>query len=208
LSTTDRNAIEGAHGLRAAISNNLKLFTRLPASAHGVPAAVAIVVLEGGDGACLPLLVRAAGLSSHPGQVALPGGKVDKGEQPVEAALRELHEELGLAVDDSAVLGLLDDFDTRSGFTITPVVIWGGAATTVLEPSRDEVAQLFLLNLRELRSAVAGASRGESHAFCLELPWSRVYAPTAAILYQFSEVALDGHLSRVNDFYQPPFTHR
>jgi hypothetical protein len=64
------------------------------------------------------------------------------------------------------------------------------------------------LNLGQLRLAVAGAGRGTSRNFRLELPWSPVYAPTAAILYQFSEVALDGRTSRVNDFYQPPFARR
>jgi hypothetical protein len=60
----------------------------------------------------------------------------------------------------------------------------------------------------DLRSAVAGAPKGASEDFCLELPWAAIYAPTAAILYQFSEVALDGRATRVKDFYQPPFTHR
>jgi 8-oxo-dGTP pyrophosphatase MutT (NUDIX family) len=154
------------------------------------------------------MFVRAAGLASHPGQFALPGGKLDPGEGPEAAALRELREELGLAVAGDAIIGLLDDFDTRSGFTITPVVVWSGAGADALEPSDDEVAQLYLLHFDDLRSAVAGARRGTSRSFCLELPWGPIYAPTAAILYQFSEVALDGRPTRVNDFYQPPFARR
>lgn len=209
MNTPDASAGDDTNGLRTSVSSNLKRFPRLPASARGIPAAVALVVFDSGDGsACLPIFVRAAGLASHPGQVALPGGKVEIGERPIEAALRELHEELGLAVDDGAVLGLLDDFDTFSGFTITPVVVWGGATMSNLEPSADEVAQLFFLTLEDLSAAVARARRGTSRAFCLELPWGLVYAPTAAILYQFSEVALDGRPSRVNDFYQPPFARR
>ncbi len=167
------------------------------------------MVLHDGDGEqCVPVFVRAAGLSRHPGQFALPGGKLNPDEVPEEAALRELREELGLAVADDAIIGLLDDFDTRSGFTITPVVVWSEAAAAELVPSDDEVAQLYLLHLDDLRSAVAGAGRGTSRSFCLELPWGPIYAPTAAILYQFSEVALDGRPSRVNDFYQPPFARR
>jgi 8-oxo-dGTP pyrophosphatase MutT (NUDIX family) len=170
---------------------------------------VAVVVLQDTDEkACIPLLVRAAGLARHAGQVALPGGKLNSGEQADVAALRELREELGLVVADDGILGSLDDFDTRSGFTITPVVVWSDSKVSDLEPSIDEVAEMFLLNVADLRSAVAGARPGTSRAFCLELPWGRVYAPTAAILYQFSEVALDGRPSRVSDFYQPPFARR
>lgn len=195
--------------LRAEIATNLGRFERIPTSAPGIPAAVALVVMQDADGrACMPMFVRAAGLSRHPGQFALPGGKVDRGEGAEAAAIRELREELGLEVEDGEVLGLLDDFDTQSGFTITPVVIWGGATVANLDPSRHEVAQLFLLTMPDLRAAVAGATRGASEDFCLELPWAAIYAPTAAILYQFSEVALDGRPTRVNDYYQPPFTRK
>ena len=195
--------------LRVAIAANLRRFDRVASSAPGIPAAVALVVLHGEDGrACMPMFVRAAGLTRHPGQFGLPGGKLDRGEGPEQAAIRELREELGLTVDEGAVLGLLDDFDTQSGFTMTPVVIWGGASAANLNPSRHEVAQLFLLTMPDLRAAVAGARRGTSRAFCLELPWAAIYAPTAAILYQFSEVALDGRPTRVNDYYQPPFTRK
>ena len=140
--------------------------------------------------------------------MALPGGKMDGGEVADAAALRELREELGLAVATDEVLGSLDDFDTRSGFTITPVVIWSDSPAADLDPSRDEVARVYLLKLPDLRSAVSNAKRGTSRAFCLELPWGSVYAPTAAILYQFSEAALEGRPTRVNDFYQPPFARR
>jgi 8-oxo-dGTP pyrophosphatase MutT (NUDIX family) len=185
------------------------MFERVAAPAPLVPAAVAVVVLQDVTGEpSIPMFVRSAGHSRHAGQFALPGGKVDGGEAANAAALRELHEELGLAVGEDAILGSLDDFDTQSGFTITPIVVWGGADVTDLEPSSDEVAQLFFLPLGELQSAVAGARRGTSRSFCLELPWGPVYAPTAAILYQFSEVALDGRPTRVNDFYQPPFARR
>lgn len=196
-------------GLRTGIASNLRTFERLPARQPLILAAVAIVVLpDGRGGGCIPLLVRAAGLARHPGQFALPGGKLNRDEQAEAAALRELHEELGLAVSQGDVLGTLDDFDTRSGFTITPVVVWSDSNAADLRPSPDEVAELFLLKLADLRTAVAGARRGTSRAFCLELPWWPVYAPTAAMLYQFSEVAMDGRPSRVNNFYQPPFARR
>lgn len=200
---------ERAQKLRSAVESNLALFRCIPSPAQLVSAAVAVVVLSDDDGEpCIPLYVRAAGLASHPGQFALPGGKLKSDENAGAGALRELREELGLDVSADGILGSLDDYDTRSGFTITPVVVWSGAAAASLDPSAGEVAQLFVLRLPELRAAVAGAAQGTSPAFCLEFAWGPVYAPTAAILYQFSEVALDGRSSRVNDFYQPPFTHR
>jgi 8-oxo-dGTP pyrophosphatase MutT (NUDIX family) len=169
---------------------------------------VAIVLMERDGQPCVPIFQRTSGMRRHAGQMALPGGKVHEGETAERAALRELHEELGLALDETSVLGLLDDFDTRSGFVITPVVVWGGADVAVLRPSGAEVAELFVIPLEDLREAVAEARPGGSAAFSLVLPEVEVFAPTAAILYQFSEVALDGRSVRVADFFQPPWTHR
>ena len=168
------------------------------------PAAVAIVLLTEG----VPIFQRPAAMRRHAGQMALPGGRLYEGETFEQGAIRELREELGLEVGDGDVLGLLDDFDTQSGFTITPVVMWSGAAAAGLHPSGDEVAHLFVVPLRDLREAVATARPGPSDSFSLRLPQVEVFAPTAAILYQFSEVALDGRTVRVADFFQPPWTHR
>jgi 8-oxo-dGTP pyrophosphatase MutT (NUDIX family) len=156
----------------------------------------------------VPIFQRPIGMRRHAGQMALPGGRVHEDETVERCAIRELHEELGLEVDEGDVLGLLDDFDTQSGFTITPVVMWSGAGAGDLRPSDDEVAELFVVPLRDLREAVAGARPGLSDSFSLRLPQVEVFAPTAAILYQFSEVALDGRAVRVADFFQPPWTHR
>jgi hypothetical protein len=65
-----------------------------------------------------------------------------------------------------------------------------------------------LIPLSDLQATVSRAKPGPSQAFSLKLPQVEVYAPTAAILYQFSKVALDGRAVRVSDFYQPPWTHR
>jgi 8-oxo-dGTP pyrophosphatase MutT (NUDIX family) len=194
--------------LRGAISRNLLRFERRASPQPLIPAAVAVVLLQVEGSAGLPIFQRTLGMSRHAGQMALPGGKVHAGEDAHECAIRELHEELGLAVDRSDVLGVLDDFDTRSGFTITPVVVWSGAGAATLRPSVSEVRELFLIGIPELRQAVASARPGVSPSFSLRLPRVEVFAPTGAILYQFSEVALDGRSCRVADFYQPPFTHR
>ncbi len=173
-----------------------------------VPAAVAIVVMDEAVRPCVPIFQRTLRMSRHPGQMALPGGKLNTGETAEECAIRELHEELGLVVDGADVLGMLDDFDTRSGFTISPIVIWSGARVAELEPSESEVRELMPIALSELREAVAAAEPGASSEFSLKFARVQVFAPTAAILFQFSEVALDGRPCRVADFHQPPFTHR
>jgi 8-oxo-dGTP pyrophosphatase MutT (NUDIX family) len=117
---------------RQTIAARCAAFARLPAS-EPVPAlkraAVAIALVEAGDVAsrtALLLTLRAAGLRAHRGQWALPGGRCDEGETAVMAALRELREELGLKLGSDDVLGLLDDYPTRSGYLITPVVVWEG----------------------------------------------------------------------------------
>ena len=195
--------------LRGVIATNLGRFQRIASPAPLTLAAVAIVVLNDGESnPCIPLLLRAPDLSRHAGQMALPGGKVNPAEHPEDAALRKLGEELGLAASADGIVGTLDDYETRSGFTITPVVVWSDARAADLEPSRDEVAHLYLITLAELSRAVEQSDRGTSESFCLRFSFGAVYAPTAAILYQFNEVALEGRSLRVNDFFQPPFTHR
>jgi 8-oxo-dGTP pyrophosphatase MutT (NUDIX family) len=196
------------NALRAVIATNLGRFDRIASPAPLTPAAVAIVVLHDRSNPCFPLLLRAPDLSRHAGQMALPGGKVNPGEHADDAALRELREELGIDASADGIVGSLDDYETRSGFTITPVVVWSDARAADLKPARDEVAHVFLITLGELARAVERAAPGTSESFCLGFNFGEVYAPTAAILYQFSKVALDGRTQRVNDFYQPPFTHR
>jgi 8-oxo-dGTP pyrophosphatase MutT (NUDIX family) len=204
--------------LRSAMEANLRAFSRVRSTDSLAPAAVAVVVMDGRGTPRVPIFQRPSDMSRHAGQMALPGGRVHGDESAEECAIRELHEELGLSVRPEDVIGLLDDFDTRSGFTITPVVIWADVQTAALQPSKFEVARLFEIAIADLRTAVSMANPGQAFSLKLERAFSEshpgrasaleVFAPTAAILYQFSEVALDGRLTRVADFYQPPFTHR
>ena len=194
--------------LRESIEQNLRMFERRESEVVQTPAAVAIVILLDGGVPTVPIFQRPLNMRRHAGQMALPGGRLHEGEDAEACALRELAEEVGVIIAKDDVLGRLDDFDTRSGFTITPVVVWSGAPPTTLHASQDEVARLFLIPAPELQQAVAVADLSEPDRFSLKFREVEVFAPTAAILYQFSEVALDGRASRVADFYQPPWTHR
>ena len=186
-------------------------------------AAVAMAVTEEGLGAALPglpapaswsdapallLTRRAETLRSHAGQWAFPGGGIDAGESPEQAALRELSEEVGVVLDPSAVLGRLDDYATRSGYVITPVVVWAGAAHEVL-PQEAEVASIHRIPLTEFLRADApllNQVRGAEHPV-LRMPVGErwIAAPSAAFLYQFRELCLLGRPTRVAHFDQPVF---
>jgi 8-oxo-dGTP pyrophosphatase MutT (NUDIX family) len=173
-------------------------------------AAVAVTLLDAEDGqgeAAILLTRRAAGLRAHGGQWALPGGRIDENETPVAAALRELDEELGLRLEDEQVLGLLDDYPTRSGYLITPVVLWAGAAPQIV-PNPREVASVHRIPLTEImRPDVAdfiSIPESEKKVIRLHINGSFVHAPTAAVIYQFREV-LAGRETRVFNLEQPVF---
>ena len=175
-------------------------------------AAVTIVIAKQSDatGACMLLTRRPSGMRRHAGQYALPGGRVDQGETFVDAALRELHEELGLKYDADAIIGVLDDYQTRSGFCIRPFVIWGGTLET-LKPDPTEVAKVFEIPLEDLDHPdvpyLRPGERAESPVISvpIEALGHMVHAPTAAMIYQFREVALHGRDTRVAHFDQPEF---
>lgn len=117
-------------GQRVRIAERLAGFDRRARSDAGLtPAAVAVPIVVATDGSPAVLLtVRADHLRAHSGQFALPGGRVEPGERATDAARRELREELAVDVGPGDVLGMLDDFPTRSGYLITPVVVWAGRA--------------------------------------------------------------------------------
>lgn len=174
-------------------------------------AAVAVVVLDDPDrGPGVLLTRRTSRLRDHPGQFALPGGSVDPGESDVEAARRELAEELGLDLGPDAVVGLLDDYATRSGFVITPVVLAATGRVADLVPSPDEVSELFHITLDELDVEPYYLTIPESDRPVVQLPLvgHRIHAPTGAVLFQFREVALHRRPTRVDRLEQPVFAWR
>jgi len=218
--------------LRDLISTRLQQFTRVAAQDKSLTHAAVTITISSQDGnACIFLTRRSSKLRKHAGQYALPGGKLDAGETTTEAALRELSEELNLQASPEQVIGLLDDFPTQSGFCIAPVVVWMESHSQ-LKANPDEVAAVFQIPFTELEALSLSASEEDQDhqikpgananasdqvvqhnkqtIMSVYLPsvGTTVYSPTAAIIYQFREVALAGKSTRVAHFGQPKFAWR
>ena len=189
-------------------------------------AAVAVPVVEEGTGAeykgiaspsgwsraaALLLTRRPLTLRNHAGQWALPGGRIDDGETAEEAALREMREAVGLTLTSDDVLGHLEDYATRSGFVITPIVVWAGRGDALV-PNPEEVASIHRIPVQEfMREDAPLLDPGDDPARpVMRMPvgdgW--IAAPTAAILYQFRELCIAGRVTRVAHFDQPRFAWR
>lgn len=181
---------------------------RLDAIPGVEPGSLTGLVSGTAGGPAFVLTRRAARLNRHAGQWALPGGRVDEGEGALEAARREVREELGLDLDHGSLLGRLDDYATRSGYVIRPFVFWGGADPAFV-PDPIEVASIHRISLRELCRADSPrlVSIPESDRPVIQLPvgGDLIHAPTAAVLYQFRLAALEGDSSSCNHFEQPVF---
>jgi 8-oxo-dGTP pyrophosphatase MutT (NUDIX family) len=169
--------------------------------------AIALTEVDEGSGTALLLTLRASGLRAHSNQWALPGGRCDEGETPAEAALRELHEELGLELGEGDVLGLLDDYPTRSGYLITPVVLWAGPGAAI-SPNPEEVASVHRIALENIEDADAFSfttiPESTRRVIRFRHAGQFIHAPTAALIYQFREV-LAGRDTRVAELEQPVF---
>ena len=198
-------------GRRAAAAANLATFGRVAADRPDLKAAsVAVCILPSPAGDVLLITRRAQGLRAHAGQWALPGGRRDPGETTEAAALRELREETGLTADSSDILGLLDDYVTRSGYVITPVVVWPQTESGELSGPASEVTQVFRVPVQDLDVEPQFLQTPETDAPVIRLPiFDRfVHAPTAAVIYQFCQVALHGQEVRVAHFDAPVFLWR
>jgi 8-oxo-dGTP pyrophosphatase MutT (NUDIX family) len=197
---------------RRNIAGRCAAFARVQAEEAGpdlkrAAVAIALTGADHADETALLLTRRASGLRSHRAQWALPGGRCDPGETQAQAALRELHEELGVELRQSDVLGLLDDYPTRSGYLITPVVVWAGAERTITaNPAEVASVHPVPLGMIERTDAFDFISIRESTRRVIRFHWEDrvIHAPTAAMIYQFREV-LGGRDTRVADLEQPVF---
>ena len=194
--------------LRDVITANLGRFRRVEEPAAGLKAAaVAVCVVTEQGVPALLITRRAPTLRNHAGQWALPGGRRDAGESACDAALRELREETGVAVAPDAVLGVLDDYVTRSGYLMTPVVVWGGPVSPGMKGPESEVAQIHAIPLADFDVPPRLLRIPQSQEPVIQLPLLGRYlhAPTAAVIYQFCQAGLHGNMIRVAHFEQPVF---
>lgn len=199
--------------VRGQMEAHLARFERMPGAGAGLKAAaVAIAVTT--DDAGRPaffLTRRAPRLNSHSGQWALPGGRLDPGEDVVTAALREMDEEIGVRVAPGNVMGVLDDYITRSGYCMTPVVVWAGPETEAVA-NPDEVAQIFRIPLADAledRFVEMLRVEGSEHPMVrINVVDRHMHAPTAAVVYQFREVCLAGRMTRAAHLLAPGWTAR
>jgi 8-oxo-dGTP pyrophosphatase MutT (NUDIX family) len=171
--------------------------------------AVGIALVPEPFGSTFLLTRRATSLRGHSGQWALPGGRAEPGETPGATARRELAEELGLELGPEAELGMLDDYATRSGYLITPVVMWAGPEPELV-PNPAEVSRLHRVPVAAIDVEPRFVTIPESEAPVIQLPlFGRfVHAPTGAVLHQFREVVLHGRPTRVAHLEQPVFAWR
>lgn len=199
--------------LRALITRNLALRVASSLPQRGLKrAAVCLILTDDGEGrAALVLTLRAKHLSAHSGQYALPGGRVDADESAVDAARREAREEIGLGLPPEAVLGRLDDYPTRSGYLITPIVIWA-PDDAQMSANPAEVEAIYRVRLTEFgrpgSPEFVAIPESDQPVIRYPLLGTLIHAPTAAVLYQFIEVAVHGRATRVAHLEQPVWAWR
>lgn len=199
--------------LRERITSNLKnhpTITHERVDLRRAAVAVAVAPQENGQSGFI-LTRRSRNLQTHSHQYALPGGKIDAGETQEQTVLREVHEEIGIRAETNEILGYLDDYVTRSGFIITPIVLWIPDLQN-LKPEPGEVDEIFIIGFDELfrPDSPRWVKIPESKKLVLQLPLRNrlIHAPTAALIYQFREIGIQGNLIRTDEIEEPVWAWR
>ena len=199
--------------LRRRITSNLDNHPTLiqkESSLRKAAVAIAIAPLENGQSGFI-LTRRGKNLQTHSYQYALPGGKIDDGETQEQTVLREVHEEIGIQVEKENIVGYLDDYETRSGFAITPIVLWIPDLQN-LRPEPGEVDDIFIIAFSELfrPDSPRWVEIPESDKLVLQLPLRNrlIHAPTAAMIYQFREIGIQGNSIRTDHIEEPVWAWR
>ena len=163
---------------------------RIHAIESFIPAAVLIAMTERDNPGCL-FLHRPSNMRAHAGQIAFPGGRIDPGEDAVQAALREAWEELGIPPEDVQVVGTTDVYRTGSGYEITPVLGLIPADLRIV-PNPAEVAQWFEAPVDFVLDPANQVEKtieheGAMHRF-VEIDWQghAIWGVTGAILHNLA----------------------
>ena len=156
------------------------------------PAAVLYPVIMRPEGLSVLLTERAGHLKTHAGQVAFPGGRIETGETPLEAALREAEEEIGLQRQFVAPLGFLPPYFSGTGFRVQPVLALVDPSA-LLTPDPSEVARVFevpldhALNLAHYRQSTIFFRGKERIFYILDHEAAYIWGVTAGIMRSFAE---------------------
>lgn len=135
---------------------------------HFRRAAVLLLVGCVQDEPCIVLTERAAHMRSHAAEISLPGGRIEPGETPEQAAVREATEEVGVDPRAVTLIGWLDEAWSKGRNHVVPIVGWYDAALTDLAPASPEVARVFLTPLARI-------ARPEAHSIHVAEIEGRVY---------------------------------
>lgn len=160
--------------------------------ANAKPAAILFPVIARPEGLTVLLTERAGHLSTHAGQVAFPGGRIEPEETPTEAALREAEEEIGLHAGFVEPIGFLPPYYSGTGYRVQPLVALVDPAMT-LRPDPSEVARIFevpladALDLERYRQSTIFWKGRDRTFYILDHDAAYIWGVTAGILRSFAE---------------------